>query len=277
MIRFLFVFIIFLFLSNLCYAENVYYDNNSNNRNNIYKSAQKYMKQKLIENVLKKYIKKQTGINANVSLTLDPSSTGNTFIFKHAEIYAQKANFTFAELTDVYLSTVRTKNILVRKNKKILFMHDTPIRFTAKITNDDLLYLVSSSAYNNFINEFSNQYSKYITVRDTNLYLDNKNLKFQINGNLPFLFGMPVKITVSPVFELYDGHLYIRGLNTDKNSATYINKILPFLNFSEPVDSFVKIPENIGITFLINDFTIENSEIFVDGIFIIKKNCDINK
>lgn len=278
MIRRLLLFcIIFILFSDLCYADNTYYENNTYNRSRISTSRQKFMKQKLIENILKRYIKKQTGINANVVLTLDSKSSGNTFIFTYAEITAKKANFTFAELSDVTLTTVRNSNTVVRKNKKILFSQDTPIRFSAKVTNDDLLYLVSSAEYNNFISEFSQKYSKYITVRDTNLYLDNDNLKFQITGNLPFLFGLPVKITVSPVFEVYDGHIYIRGLNTDKNSATYINKILPLLNFSEPVDSFVKIPEDVGITLLFSNFAIENSELFVDGVFIIKKNCDINK
>ena len=88
---------------------------------------------------------------------------------------------------------------------------------------------------------------------------------------------MPVKITFYPLIELVDGKLYLKEIQSDKASAAYINKILPAVNNSQPLSSYIKILQNLDDSYKFENLTIENNEIFLDGMFIIPQNCDINE
>lgn len=275
--------IFFILFADLCYADNVNFENSKIDlnrvcvKNTVFLSPYKYMKEKSLETFLKNYIKQKTGIDVEVSLSLDSESSENKYVFNNAKVYSNKLKYGCIQLTDAVLASVNDKDTVIRNGNKILLPQDIPVNFSAKITNEDLEYLTASPAYINFVSGLTDQYSMYINVKETKLFIDNNNIRFQLIGKLPILFGMPVKITVTPILEVSDGHIYIREISADKNSSTYINRILPFLNFSQPIDSYLKISESIGISYQFDSLTIENNELLVGGLFIIPQNCDINK
>jgi len=277
------IYILFILFLNLCYSckvgSCVEFDNSDRVcvKNSIFLSPIIYMKEKLLETFLKEYIKRNVGINTEISLDLDNETSGNRYIVNNAVLSSELPQFKGFQLTDLKLNTVNPGIEIIKEDNKLIFPNDIPIHFSTKITNDNLNFLTSSEDFNVLIGTMMQKYSNFIHIKEIKIQIVDNKLKIQIIGKLQILFGMPVKITFYPLIELVDGKLYLKEIQSDKASAAYINKILPAVNNSQPLSSYIKILQNLDDSYKFENLTIENNEIFLDGMFIIPQNCDINK
>ena len=273
----------FIFLLNLCYPYNICSGNEFDNnvrvyeKNSFFLSPIIYMKEKLLELILKDYIKKNTGIDTEVSITLDKDSSDKIYYVNNLTVTSSKPQYSCFQLTDVKLNSINARNEIRRNDKELLFPYEVPLWFSAKITNENLEFLTTSDEFKSLLAQALASYSKYIHINDISVQVVNDKIRIFVFAKLPLIFGMNVKITVYPVITVHDGQLYLEKIHYDKTATNYLNKILPSFSSPQPLSNYITALQNVGVPYKISNFSIDNNEIYFDGIFIIPANCDITE
>ena len=253
------------------------YDSRIYEKNSFFLSPIIYMKEKFMELLLKDYIKKSTGIDAEVSVTLDKDSSDKIFIVNNLLVTAANPQYSFIQLTDLKLNSVNTRNEIWFDGKTVSFPYSVPVWFSTKITNDNLEFLTSYDEFKSLLAKSLSDYSKFVRINDLSIQIIDDRIKIQVFAKLPLLMGMTVKITIYPVLSVRNGQLYIEKIHYDKSNSSYVNKFLPNINTPQPLGNYIKILQNVGVEYKLSNFSIENNEIYLDGIFIIPANCDITE
>lgn len=271
------------FFLNLCYSCNVgssiEFDNSVRvcEKKSFFSSPINYLKEKILETFLKKYIKKNTGIDSEVFVLLDKESAGNRYIFNKLILTSQKSSFKGFQLAYLNLSAVNPQNELIKEGDRLYLPNDIPVQYSVVITNKNLEYMTSSDEFKKIIEKLSEKHSNYIRIKDVKIEIIENKIKIEVLAKLQILFGMPMKVTFYPVVEAVDGLIYLRKINSDKSSAAYINKILPLKDLPMPLNGYIKKLQDVDYSWQIDKLTIKDSEIKAEGLFIIPSNYDIKK
>lgn len=236
-----------------------------------------YLKIKTTETILEKYIKNKFDNNINISIKAKSAKALKNGEFKQIKASTPKLTYKNYTITNFEAKTLCPYNKFIEKNGQYYFPYDIPAEFSAQITNEDLNNIVSDYLYKQQNKIYINMFGiNLIKLEAEKWIIENSKIRVIFDVQAPFLSS---KITLSTNLKIQNGTIIFT--NASNESATTINiklnKILPYLNIYNPFCYIIKLAKNTNVQIYINDISVINDKIYLKGIFLIPKNCDITE
>ena len=253
-----------------CPDENLFISKNENFLNRI--SGINLSYKKIIEMIIEKELGEElnSSINANLKIySLKGIQNGE---FKSLNLKSKQINYRGFSISDVNADTICKYNKILNKKSKIYYPYDLPFIYTAKITNEDIMNALSSTTFNQALENNPILINKKALIKIYNPKIEIKNNKLY--------FIIPIKTKIGSIKLNFSSDIAV------ENNVIMLTNIMPENSYG--------ILNNIFITLLadiINPLKYEldtinskyckiyitNAKIFdniinVEGIFIIKKN-----
>lgn len=214
------------------------------------------------------YIKKN--YNADVKLKIKAKNVKalKNGEFKEVSAKSKKLNCNTFTVSDFKAHTLCPYNKIDKAGDNIVFPYDIPAEFSAVITNDDLLSIVKSQ--NHMPNDIS-----FFAIKNITWRIENSRLKILLDVSTPLSI---VKLTFSTGLEISDGQvLFISPSGVNSSFLFDVNKILPYLNMHSPFSYVLKLARNAHSHIDLEEISIRDDKIYLKGMFLIPRNCDIKK
>jgi len=233
-----------------------------------------FLKIRAAEIYTERYIKKQS--NNKVKISIKAKSAKALFNGEFTQIKASADKITYGNfsITDFKAQTMATNNIVIydKNSEKCYFPKDLPIAFSTVITNEDLTKITNDYNYKKNSSFKVPLFGMNIfKVEAENWKIENSKLKIIFGAHSPFL---NTKIKLTTALNVKDGEFVFS--NSDEYNDK-LNRLLTSLNFYNPFKYMVKLAENTTGCIEIKDVKVVKDKIYLKGIFLIPKNCDITK
>ncbi len=227
---------------------------------------------KAIETGLEKDLKKQFHSDFKIDIDMFDLTRLKQGELKRLSIASKSLQYDGMSVSDFYAATICNYNKVIYKRGRIYYPYPMPMAFTAKITNQDLEYIVNSEMFNDKV------LSNGIKINGQTIFSFEKP-KITIENSKVYL-SIPVK----PVFmkKSFKVKLYADAVVEDNNILLKNISFTPKSNIMvmDVADYFGKNPVSITNSALNGKFCkiyilkakIDGNIIKAEGVFVINKN-----
>ncbi|MCR5260765.1 MAG: hypothetical protein K6C94_02890 [Candidatus Gastranaerophilales bacterium] len=222
-----------------------------------------YIQIKFAEIAIEQYIKQKLNNDVSVSIKTESAKALKNGEFEQITVSADKIFIDKYVLSDFYAQTICPYNKIIIDNGDFKFPYDVAANFSACIENDDLNTIVSQ--YLGQIN------SKYGGLLNVNCFLANSKLNIFISTPL-----LKQNYVFSTGLAVNNGNIIFTDLNQYADSI-YLKNITSVLSSINPVYYRVKIASNTYCFINLQTLSVLDDKIYLQGLFIIPKNCGITE
>lgn len=237
-------------------------------------TGQNFLAEKIANSLLKKVIKKNID-NGKVSAKIDSYSVRDLKAgkFKSLQITAKDIETQGVYLSYISLKTLCDFNYIVStSNKDVIIKEDIPMSVTAVITEDNLNQTMNSADYKRMLNDINSIANGLFEITSTKVKIKNDRLYYDIKYNFPFVRKSKDFVLVSDLC-VNNGKIALANTSfVTNNSSMELNKISRLLNYINPLDFSAKILENKDAKFNIQNVTIKDGKIAIDGTMTLLKD-----
>ncbi len=232
-------------------------------------TGMQYFAVQSVEAYLQHYIKKNYGCDIKIDIKAKSLKALKKGEFRQVSATSKKIKGDGFTISDFKAKTLCPYNRFIISNDYVFFPYNIPAEFSATVTNEDLQYMSSCQ------NSFFKVNSSFLGISKINWRIENSRLKITLEVATPFV---KTRVTVSTGLAIKNGKVVLYSPSGTSTAIKFdVNKILPFLNYHNPFSYVVKLAENADSFIDLDELTIKDDKIYVKGIFLIPKNCDINK
>ncbi|MBQ2643961.1 hypothetical protein IJG14_00130 [bacterium] len=224
-----------------------------------------FLQIKLTEFSIEKYIKYKYKNNINISVNAKSAKALKSGEFRKIIAKSKRIFIKNYSISDFRAETLCPYNKVVLNQKEYMFPHDIPVSFSAVVTNEDL-----DNIYNELINTFGINIGNICTIK---WYIENSKLNILVDISSLFI---KTKFTISTELSIADNDIIFSNISNTKTSI-YLTKMLPQINSFNPISFMLKLARNTNCYITIENVKIIDDKIYVQGMFIIPKNCDITE
>ena len=236
----------------------------------------------IIEGQIQKAIKKETNSKFNIKINNFFGSNVLNGEFKSLKAVSKKYAHNNIFLSDVNVETICPYNHISYEDEKLLFDENMVLKYSAKITQEDLNEMINSSEYKNILDKINNDkiVSSLVKVQSYNVEIKNDKLlfkydilplpKYDIIGlskglikPITFNFGANLKVT--------DGKIEICDFALNSKNTNY-GAFMPIINKLNPTSWKMDIDKNNEGKLEVESVKIVDSQIEVIGYIIVEKN-----
>ena len=135
----------------------------------------------IIEGQIQKAIKKETNSKFNIKINNFFGSNVLNGEFKSLKAVSKKYAHNNIFLSDVNVETICPYNHISYEDEKLLFDENMVLKYSAKITQEDLNEMINSSEYKNILDKINNDkiVSSLVKVQSYNVEIKNDKLLFK--------------------------------------------------------------------------------------------------
>lgn len=236
----------------------------------------------IIENKIQKALKKET--NSKFKVKVDNFRGTNILNgeFKNLSAVSDLVQYGGIYFSDVKINSLCDYNKVSYTDKKLLFDENLVLKYSTKITQQNLDKTLSESGYKKLIEKFNQDKVASSLFKITNAKVLIKNDRLELNYEFtPFpktnLFDFakniikPVKISMGANLKVVDNKIELCDFDLNNIKSSYypiVNAINSFnlLKWSMPLSDDVKGKVQV------ENVKIENSTINIDGVVLVPKN-----
>ena len=236
----------------------------------------------IIESQVARAIKKETGSKFKIKIN---NFYGNNILggeFKNLKATSKKYDDGTIFLSNIDVSTICTYNQISYKDEKVYFLEPMVLKFSAKITQDDLNQMIKSSSYQKMLDKMNQDstISSLIKIQSADVVIKNDKLYFKyVVSPLPrFDLGFiskklnkKIDVIFSAGLKVVDGEVEICDFVLNSKTKNY-QTFMPIINKLNPTSWKMDIDENNQGKLEIDKVEIANDEILLNGYILIEKN-----
>ena len=187
-------------------------------------------------------------------------------------------------MSDLNVETLCPYNYVNYDNKKLSFKENMVLKYSTKITQDDLDKTLNSTEYKKILDKMNSDkvISSLIKIQNSSVKIKDDKIvfnyevnplpKYDIISYLPISIK-PFNISFGAGLKAQDGKLQL--CNLELNSIRYnYSYLMPIVNLLNPLSYRVSIDKNNKGENEIQNVKITDSKIEIDGIILIKKNME---
>ena len=237
-------------------------------------TGQNFLAEQIAGKLIKKAVKKNIE-SGNIKASLKSFSVRDLKAgrFKTIEISGKDVNVQGIYITYFKAKTLCDFNYIVEdKNKDLIIKEDIPMAVSAVITEDDLNKTMNSSDYKRLVGDINNLIGSFniFQINSTSVKLKNNKMYYIMKYSLPFARKSKQAVLSADIC-VENGKLKMK--NTELiNCNIDVNAVSKILNYINPLDFSVKILENKDAKFNIQNVTIADGKINMDGKITILKD-----
>ena len=233
-----------------------------------------YLQIKANETALEKYILKKTSNKVDITIKAKSAKALKNGEFVQISAKAPQLAYKNYSVSDFNAQTLCPYNKFLKKGSSYSFPYDIPAEFSAVITNDDLTKANAELSKNDNnrikMNVLGVNVGNIIVEK---CYVQNSKINADIKVSVPFV---STKTTVSASLAVKDGQLVFEDMTSDKISIN-LNNFLPQILQNTPLFFMFDMSKNTKGMVHIGEIKMLDDKIYVKGMFIIPKNCDITE
>lgn len=243
-----------------------------------------FIARNIFEGQIASAAKKETGSKFNVDI--DSFFGVNVLNGEFRNLKASSNNFNYDGISasKVDIETVCPYNKIGIDNGKVVFKENMVLKYVTEITQEDLTKIASSSKYAKIINKINSDKTLSSLVKITSSDIKLNNDKLVLNYavtpllNQGILSHLPIatktlNLSFSTGLKAENGELKLCnfGLNSKKIG---IDALLPLINKFNPLSYGIKLGQTNKGTVEVQNVTIANSKIKVDGMVLLPKDAN---
>lgn len=231
----------------------------------------------IIENALQGIIYKETKSKFKIKIDNFYGINLLSGIFKGLDANAKVYKDGDFWAHDVKAQTICPYNHIQYKNDEIKFIENLPLKYSAKINQDDIDKMVYSGSYKKMIDKMNQDktISSLVKIKSYDIEIKKDKLLFRYNLMPSSKYGLssilkPITFVFSANLEVVDGEVKICnfGLNSESAKNSAFSSVIAKLN---PTLYKFKVDEKNKAKIEVTNVKIENNEILFDGFILIKK------
>ncbi len=275
------VLIAFMLLVNPCFAndcnvvcpfENIKVVDNEKLINKV--SGVNYLTKQIAEFIIQKELKSELKSNFTANLDIYNVHTLKQGEFKALTLKSKKIKYKALNMTDFVAKTLCPHNQVIYENHKLYYPNDLAFKFTSKITNDDINAVLNSYEFKTELTKNTLSYGnkKLFEVQTPKVILNGDDVHFTIPV-YSFIWSKPYELNLKTNIEVKDNKLAIKNAEVlSKSNIISVSMLSELVNKINPLAYEFNSIDTKYCKILITNAKIENSELNIDGIFIINKN-----
>ena len=198
----------------------------------------------IIESQIQKAVKKETNSKFNIKINNFFGSNVLKGEFKSLKAVSKKYTHNNLYLSDVNVETVCPYNHISYEDEKLLFDENMVLKYSAKITQEDLNEMINSSEYKNILDKINNDkiVSSLVKVQNYNVEIKEDKLLFKYDI-LPLpkydIIGLskgiikPISFTFGANLKVVDGKIEVCDFALNSKNTNY-GAFLPIINKLNP-------------------------------------------
>lgn len=235
----------------------------------------------IIEYQIEKALKKETDSKFKVKVN---NFYGNNILggeFKSLSASAKEYKDKNIYLSDLKIETVCPYNKVSYENDELLFDENMVLKFSAKMTKDDLNKTLELGQYKKILEKMNQDetISSLIKIEDSEIDIKNNKLLFKYRvlplpkHDLIFLskkISKPVDFVFGANLEVKDGKIQVCDFALNSKNTSY-GAFLPLINKLNPTSWETEIDKNNKGKLEFENVKIENNEIIFDGYLLVEK------
>lgn len=279
--KLLIIFISFLLLSNVAFADmsemtcTKPYDVSSKT-NQIFSRifGATFFAEKIAESIIKKQLKKETGEKFKVSLKSFSLNDLKKGIFKSLKITGRNL-----DLNGIFIDTFEAKtlcdfNYFDFTTDEIYNKSNILMKYNLIVSEKNLQDTIQTQSYLNAIRnlDLKSFGIRLFKINDINILIKDERLYFILSVYSPFVNNPDFKFEISSLVKIEDGKLKVYDVKLENtNKRINIAKYLALLDSIDPLKYSLDIFSIPNGKFLIKNIKIVDDKILVDGIIFIPK------
>lgn len=229
---------------------------------------------KIVQKELTKAVNKE--INQKSKVRIDTFFGTNILNgeFSYLNIQARSANYKNYSLSDLNIETFCPYNKVDYKDKELFFLEPMVLKYSLKITQNDLDSMINSSNYKKILENVNNDkvLSSLIKVNNPRVEIKDDKLAFKYEITpLPFVSKKPFDVAFKANLKVEDNKLALCDFDLNSIKANY-DKFLPFINLLNPMNYNIKINKNTKAELKVENVRIKDSIINLDGFVLVPKS-----
>ena len=239
-------------------------------------SGANFISTKAAELAIQKAIKAQLGSGTNVEIypyTLGSLIQGK---FKKMTLDAKSLNLTGLNVSKFNATTLCDYNQIGVKDNNLLFKENFVMKFSGKITENDLKKTMSSSQYLALVDSVKINFLGQTLFKISSMNMEIQNNKLVITSKVmsPVMWGLDSKtITATSGLSIENGKIKYTDLTIMNNkSLKHLNSLLSLINLVNPFTFEIKLSQNTKGYTSVKNVIIKNNEILLDGILYVPQN-----
>lgn len=237
-------------------------------------SGVNFVVRKTVEKIIKSEIKKELGLNVNATLEIFSINSLKNGEFKELKLRGKNLRYGSFSLSGFEAQTICPYNKVVLKNGRIYYPESLNLKYTGKITNADIQYIINSDKFKNAVSKISfNVFGK----SGAGLLMPKVEIKqgflfFDIPVQAFFL-KKPVEIKLYTEIEVIDNKIILKNIKSENLKNGFFYDILnPVLNILNPLLYNINAVNGKYCNVTVTNAQISDNIINVNGIITVNKN-----
>lgn len=241
-------------------------------------SGVNFLTRQLIEKLLVKVLKEELNSNFDVQLTTFSNNNLLNGKFKSLSIFGNNIERNGFHVSSVSAQTLCGFNHIKYEDEKLYFMENMVVKYSARITEDDLKKTLDSNEYLSSIKRAQIKSNGKVLAKISDVNVDIKDNKIVMSSEIlvPILFGeIPNRIEFSAGLNVENGKIIFDDISLENSFLNIITSVLePLSDKINPFTYKVQTKDKYDIILKVENVKITNGEIYTDGTVVIPKNYD---
>ena len=236
-----------------------------------------FLVQQVAEHEIAKSLKKELGTKFDVHIKTLGGSNLQNGKFKKLTIKGKNIAKDGIYASLVEAETLCEFNHVKLEKKDLYFVENMVLKYSAKITADDLKQTVASDAYKAAIDKMSFSIAGRNIAKITNSTIDIINNKIVMSYDMDYhsflKIAIPSHVQFTAGLNVVNGKINFSNVhvgNTVTNTA--LRTILYVINYINPLKFETQTDKNTTAKVHLKNAQIVNNEILLDGIMVMPKN-----
>jgi len=244
-------------------------------------SGVNFLSKNIIEHEISKSVKKET--NSDFKVNIDNFYGVNILDgeFKNLKAKANEFKYDGFFMSNLAVETLCPYNHVSYKDEKLSFRENMVLKYSTEITQKDLDKTLQGLEYKKIIDKMNSDkiISSLIKIKDSKAKIQNDKLifsyevlplpKYDILSKLPVDIK-PLNLSFSTNLKAKEGKLELCDFELNSKKFNYSN-FIPIINYLNPLAYSISVDKNNKGENEVQNVTIANSKISIDGIILIKK------
>ena len=235
-----------------------------------------FIGEKIANSIIKKSILKESKGKYKVNIQSYNLNDLKKGIFKSMEISGKDTITEGVHVSNVTFKTICDYNYIEvnDREKTTTFKEPFGMVYSMQFTEDDLNQTMQSSKYAELIrkaNSIGNSY-KLFNISSSSAKINDNKLYYTMNVQVP-LVNIKQDITIETGMKAKAGEIILSDTKlVTENFKLDISKLDRIINYLNPLEFSMNIFENKGADMYINEVTIKNDTINVNGLITVDKD-----
>ncbi len=231
---------------------------------------------KIAEKEISKALKRELGADFKVKLDTFGGSSLIDGKFQKLTAKTNALNSKGLYFTDIKAETMCGFNHVKYESGKLYFAENMVIKYSGKITEQNLKQIIASNEYMNMLNNLNISAGRAIVTKIVNMdvKIQNNRVAMSYDVLIPmFLGNAPHKINFSTNLDVENGTINFCDIDFGNPMLNLSMKsVIPMLNKLNPLVYQVKTGKNQNSIVNVKNVKIVNNEILADGIIVLPRN-----